>query len=71
VAGNGHVQRDLGVPLHLPPDLAHRVVVALARPAADAQEAAGQTLPTADVVWRSPPRAPRDYCAEMKRSIGR
>jgi hypothetical protein len=24
VAGNGHVQRDLGVPLHLPPDLAHR-----------------------------------------------
>lgn len=71
VAGNGHVQRDLGVPLHLPPDLAHRVVVALARPAVDAQEAAGQTLPTADVVWRSPPRAPRDYCAEMKRSMGR
>ena len=71
VAGNGHVQRDLGVPLHLPPDLAHRVVVALARPAADAQEAVGQTLPTADVVWRSPPRAPRDYCADMKRSMGR
>ncbi|HAX19320.1 MAG TPA: hypothetical protein DCY64_03430 [Hydrogenophaga sp.] len=71
VAGNGHVQRDLGVPVHLPPDLAHRVVVALARPAADAQEAAGQTLPGADVVWRSPPRAPRDYCADMKRSMGR
>jgi uncharacterized iron-regulated protein len=71
VAGNGHVQRDLGVPLHLPPDLAHRVVVALARPEADVQEAAGQTLPTADVVWRSPPRAPRDYCSEMKRSLGR
>lgn len=71
VAGNGHVQRDLGVPLHLPPDLAHRVVVALARPADEAQEAAGQTLPAADVVWRSPPRAPRDYCADMKRSMGR
>jgi uncharacterized iron-regulated protein len=71
VAGNGHVQRDLGVPVHLPPDLAHRVVVALARPAADAKEAADQTLPAADVVWRSPPRAPRDYCAEMKRSMGR
>ena len=72
VAGNGHVQRDLGVPLHLPPDLTHRVVMALARPAVDAQEAAGQTLPGgADVVWRSPPRAPRDYCGEMKRSMGR
>jgi uncharacterized iron-regulated protein len=71
VAGNGHVQRDLGVPLHLPPDLAHRVVVALARTEADAQAAAGQTLPAADVVWRSPPHAPRDYCADMKRSMGR
>src|SRR3990167_3088699 len=71
VAGNGHVQRDLGVPVHLPPDLAHRVVVALARPAADAQEAAGQTLPGAGGVWGSPPRAPRDYCADMKRSMGR
>jgi len=71
VAGNGHVQRDLGVPLHLPTDLAHRVVVALARPAGDAQETAAQPLPSADVVWRSPPRAPHDYCADMKRSMGR
>jgi uncharacterized iron-regulated protein len=71
VAGNGHVQRDLGVPLHLPTDLVHRVVVALARPEPDARDTSEQTLPAADVVWRSPPRAPRDYCAEMKRSMGR
>ena len=35
VAGNGHVRRDLGVPLYLPKTLAHRVVMAQAGAATD------------------------------------
>jgi uncharacterized iron-regulated protein len=71
VAGNNHVQRDLGVPRHLPPDLAHRVVLSLARPEnAEAAPPSGST-PGSDAVWSSPPRAPRDYCGDMKRSLGR
>lgn len=71
MAGNHHVQRDLGVPLHLPTGLAHRVVVALARPGEAEAAPSGEPSPGSDAVWSSPPRAPRDYCGEMKRSMGR
>lgn len=71
VAGNNHVQRDLGVPQHLPTGLAHRVVVALAQPGHAEAAPSGEPSPGSDAVWSSPPRAPRDYCGEMKRSMGR
>lgn len=66
VAGNQHVRRDLGVPRHLPATQAHKVVVALARQAEAASEAGA-----ADRVWDTPPRPPRDYCAEMKTQMGK
>lgn len=66
VAGNQHVRRDLGVPQHLPATQPHKVVVALARQA----EAAGEAG-AADRVWDTPPRPPRDYCAEMKTQMGK
>jgi uncharacterized iron-regulated protein len=68
IAGNGHVQRDLGVPRHLPPDQSHRVVIALAR---DAAAAAPEASAQADRVWITPPRPPQDHCADMKRQLGR
>jgi uncharacterized iron-regulated protein len=68
IAGNGHVQRDLGVPRQLPPDQAHRVVMALARDASTpTQEASTQ----ADRIWVTAPRPPKDHCADMKRQMGR
>lgn len=64
VAGNGHVRRDLGVPLHLPKDLGHRVVMAQAGDAKD-----GAT--PADTVWRTPALPPRDHCAELRQQLKR
>jgi uncharacterized iron-regulated protein len=66
VAGNGHVRRDLGVPLHLPPGQAHRVVMAQAG-ASDAVAAPAQ----ADAVWPTPPVPPQDHCAALKKQMGR
>lgn len=67
VAGNQHVRRDLGVPRHLPAGLPYQVV------AMQAQSAQGDHHATsgADRVWTTPPRPPRDYCAEMKQQMGR
>jgi uncharacterized iron-regulated protein len=62
VAGNGHVHRALGVPLHLPPEIRARVIMPLAGP-----DAADETPPTAaDLIWPTPPLPPRDYCAGFK-----
>lgn len=59
VAGNGHVRRDLGVPLYLPSGLQHQVVMA------QAGEARTGAQP-ADAVWRTPALPPRDHCAELR-----
>lgn len=67
VAGNQHVRRDLGVPQHLPATQAYKVVVALARQSEGTAPEAG----AADRVWDTPPRPPRDYCAEMKTQMGK
>jgi uncharacterized iron-regulated protein len=66
VAGNGHVQRDLGVPRHLPAGQAHRVVIALAGGAAPPDDPA-----VADRHWLTPPRPDKDHCAEMRQQMRR
>jgi uncharacterized iron-regulated protein len=63
VAGNGHVRSDLGVPLHLPPNLGHKVVMAQAGTPTDA------SAPPADTVWATPALPPRDHCAELKQQM--
>ena len=65
VAGNGHVRRDLGVPLHLPSGLEHKVVMAQAGAPTDS------IAPTADMVWTTPPLPPRDHCAELRQQFRR
>ena len=63
IAGNGHVRRDLGVPLHLGNATAHRVVVARAGPAgADA---------AADAYWDTPALPVKDHCAELRERFKR
>ncbi|MGB3072384.1 MAG: ChaN family lipoprotein [Ottowia sp.] len=62
IAGNGHVDRTLGVPVHLPAGLNAKVI------SAQAGKQATATLSTvADVIWATPALPPKDYCAEMKR----
>jgi uncharacterized iron-regulated protein len=63
VAGHQHVRRDIGVPRHLPPGQALKVVVALAGEDAGAPDAA-------DRVWRTPATPPVDHCAELRRQWG-
>lgn len=63
VAGNGHVRRDLGVPLHLPTGVGHKVVMAQAGTPIDA------SAPPADTVWATPALPPRDHCAELRRQM--
>lgn len=66
VAGNGHVQKEVGVPRHLPAGQAYRVVIALSQDAASAVDAA-----QADRIWITPAREPKDHCAEMRQQMGR
>ena len=66
IAGNGHVRSDLGVPLHLPPGQAHRVVVARAGGASGAEPGA-----TADAYWDTPALPVRDHCAELRERFKR
>lgn len=65
VAGNGHVRRDLGVPLHLPADLAHQVVMAQAGTSNEASP-----LP-ADAVWHTPALPPKDHCEALRQQMKR
>ena len=60
VAGNGHVLRSLGVPLHLPANLRSKVV------AAQAGQAPAAIKKEADWVQRTAPLPPKDACAELR-----
>ena len=72
VAGNGHVQRGLGVPLHLPPKIKAKVVSARSEKALPATNniAATASGHDTDLVWPTAPQPPRDYCAELRRTSG-
>ena len=70
VAGNGHVQRGLGVPVHLPPNVKAKVASARSSKAQAATDSIATPTPSADdadLIWPTPPQAPRDYCAEFER----
>lgn len=65
VAGNQHVRRDLGVPLHLPRSLGAKVI--------GSQPLGVQALPpaSADRIWLTPARPPRDHCAGLEQQMKR
>lgn len=62
LAGGRHVDRQLGVPYHLPPEVRAKIVTLRSGPAPrDAREAA-----SSDAIWTTPPVPPKDYCAEVR-----
>lgn len=67
IAGNGHVRRDLGVPLYLPAAVSSYVVMAL--PVADTVPSL--SVQVADAIWLTPQRPPQDYCADLKQQMKR
>lgn len=60
VAGHGHVQRSLGVPMWLPPDFKQKVAIAQAGQAPAAIES------EADYIHHTPALPPLDHCAELR-----
>lgn len=74
LAGNGHVDRRLGVPAHLPAGLRTKVLSAQAGAAPTAPEteadraASAPALLPGDLRWPTPPVPPRDHCAALRPS---
>ena len=70
VAGNGHVARGLGVPVHLATDIEVKVLSAQAAPALAATKIEANDrsadLQTGDLRWPTPPVPPRDHCAAFR-----
>ena len=68
VAGGGHVARDIGVPVHLAPDFNAKVLQVLAGGSLDAIISIAPNG-SADLVWPTPPRPDKDYCADLRRAM--
>lgn len=67
LAGSGHVNRELGVPQHLPADMKLKAVLLQAgSPPAAPDAHAGTAF---DVVWTTPAVPEKDYCAGLKDKI--
>lgn len=64
IAGAAHVDRQQGVPQHLPVDVAVRSLRLVAAPAGD--DAAVASTDRHDVTWRTPPMPAKDYCAGVR-----
>lgn len=72
LAGSGHVNRELGVPQHLPAGLQVKAVLLRAGPpppAAPGARAGGGQAQAFDVVWTTPAVPEKDYCATLKDRI--
>ena len=68
VAGNQHVRRDLGVPVHLGAQVKARVVL---MQSGDDSTTTSTDQPLADRVWRTAAVPAKDHCAEFKARMGR
>ena len=64
LAGSGHVNRELGVPQHLPPGLSVQAVRLAADAGIDAEPASAF-----DAVWPTTPTPPTDYCAGLRQQM--
>jgi uncharacterized iron-regulated protein len=73
VAGNQHVRRDLGVPVHLGSQVKVRVVLMQSGDNSVNANAstANSEQPVADQVWQTAPVPVPDHCAEFKARMGR
>lgn len=62
LAGNGHVDRKLGVPQHLPEDLKIKAIGLQAHPAPNTTE----TIASFDQLWPAQPAPEKDHCTEFR-----
>jgi uncharacterized iron-regulated protein len=62
LAGGRHVDRQLGVPRHLPAGVQAKVVTLRA----GLPPAVGRNAAEADAIWTTPPVPPKDHCADFK-----
>jgi uncharacterized iron-regulated protein len=62
LAGGRHVDRQLGVPQHLPADVRAKVITLRAGPPREEARSAAN----ADAIWSTPAVPPKDHCAELK-----
>lgn len=71
LAGSGHVNRELGVPQHLPTGMKVKAVLLRASPPPLEPDAPGDAdkPPAFDVVWTTPAVPVQDYCAGLKDRI--
>jgi uncharacterized iron-regulated protein len=65
LAGAEHVKKDRGVPLLLNVSARDNMTVIWMQ----ASTSANQDPTFADVIWLTPPIAPKDYCAELAKSL--
>jgi uncharacterized iron-regulated protein len=65
LAGAEHVKKDRGVPLLLDASVINKVSVVLMQ----AATRPNQEMLSADLYWLTPPIAPKDYCAELAKSL--
>ncbi len=70
LAGSGHVDRTLGVPLHLPAQLKSKVALAQTKTAQAAIKNEASNQPLVDLVWATPALPPTDYCAQLREQFG-
>lgn len=62
LAGSAHVDRHLGVPRHLPPNLNNKSIGLLAETPQNATE----NIAKFDAIWPARPAPEKDYCAEFR-----
>jgi uncharacterized iron-regulated protein len=65
LAGAEHVKKDRGIPLLLDPSAASKMSVVWMQ----ASTSVNQDSSFADVNWLTPPVAPKDYCANLAKSL--
>lgn len=69
LAGDGHVQRELGVPNYLPPTLRVATVQLNANGNAPGQVPSDSQRGSFDSVWPTAPAPAKDYCADFKANL--
>jgi uncharacterized iron-regulated protein len=62
LSGHGHVNRQLGIPQHLPPELKVKAVRMGDSPKPDA----ASTPASFDLIWAAAPAPEKDYCADFR-----
>jgi uncharacterized iron-regulated protein len=66
LAGSGHVDRQLGVPQHLPASLNVKAVLLQTSAQASAPADPSNAF---DLLWPTQPTSPKDYCGELKKTL--